>query len=161
MDKDPCLRNVEILDVDPGAFALYIQLLYFGHLPSKDRPSDRNCEFDMRYSLLCKLYVLAMKLKDSKTKNLAVDIIFAKAQVDQGIPPGDAVWNLYNGTLDSCAARKLMVDIYKCKANSAWMEGQTFPPAFMNDLVMSFVAGVGVLFRGTMANDGVAMYHEE
>jgi hypothetical protein len=161
LETDPTVKNVHMHDVDLGATVLYIQLLYFGHLPSKDEQTDRLGDFDMEFSLLCKLYILALELKDIETRNVAVDAIFAKAQVDQGRVPGEAIWNLYNGTPGPCAARKLMVDIYKCKANSSWMEGQTLPPAFMEDLAMSFVAGAGVLFKGTMAKDGVAMYHEE
>jgi len=89
-DRSKCLQSilsemhsqdshkiVAFKNVDPKAFALYIQYLYTGNIPSK--PSQKTAAGVDEYSMLCNLYVFAFQQEDSAAQNAACDAIHAKA----------------------------------------------------------------------------------
>jgi hypothetical protein len=120
--------------VSQDAFALYLQLLYTNRLPSKSNDAVKE------YSLYVSLYNLAIELQDLVTKNVALDAILSVAKEGSDIPTSEHIWIIYGASSDLCAARRLMVDLYTFRATRQVMEGQSFPPEFLRDLVMSMVA---------------------
>ncbi|KAI4955563.1 hypothetical protein J4E91_001424 [Alternaria rosae] len=141
---NPEQKAFDLPDIDPRAFALYFQLIYTGHIPSK--PNDvSNTEHD-EYALLCKLYIIAHFVKDAKTEHSALDAIIAKATESADIPSSDHVWIVYAGTGGPCKAWKMMVDFCTYKATGEWMraqgedaQGRGFPPEFWSELAKSLV----------------------
>jgi hypothetical protein len=120
--------------ISQDAFALYLQLLYTNRLPSKSIDAVKE------YSLYVLLYNLASELQDLATKNVALDAILSVAKEGSDIPTGEHIRIIYGASSGLCAARRLMVDLYKFRATKQVMEGQSFPPEFLSDLAASMVA---------------------
>ncbi|KAH6873094.1 hypothetical protein BKA58DRAFT_456703 [Alternaria rosae] len=141
---NPEQKTFDLRGIDPRAFALYFQLIYTGHIPSK--PNDvSNTEHD-EYALLCKLYIIAHFVEDAKAENYVLDAILAKATESADLPSSDYVWIVYASTGGPCKARKMIVDFYTYKATGEWMraqgedaQGRGFPPEFWSELAMSLV----------------------
>ncbi|KAH3910553.1 hypothetical protein HBH56_143180 [Parastagonospora nodorum] len=151
-DRSKCLQSilsemhsqdshkiVAFKDVDPQAFALYIQYLYTGHIPSK--PSQKTAAEGEEYSMLCKLYVFAFKQEDITAQNAACDAIYAKAYEfiapsQEALPRNEHIRIIYNGTSSDCAARRLLLDVHASQANRTWMRDKMngLPPEFTCDL---------------------------
>jgi hypothetical protein len=143
-------KTVPIPEIDPQAFALYVQFLYTGHIPSKSVESTDTSE----HTHLCRLYNLALKLQDVAAQNAACDAIYAKAtepveNMQDALPRREHIDVIYSGTSEQCAAKRLMVDLYTAQAKSEWLQNaeDKFPPAFMSALAVNlmgtrFMAGL-------------------
>ncbi|EDU49261.1 BTB POZ domain containing protein [Pyrenophora tritici-repentis] len=102
-------RKIDLGQEEPETFALYLELLYTGTIPT--------IEDTELYAPLSKLYVLAEMLMDDTTKTIVLDAM--KAQIDDGpeedhycFPEPDAIRIIYKGTTESSPARELMVKFY-------------------------------------------------
>jgi hypothetical protein len=154
-------KTIQLNDVDPEAFSLYVQLLYTGHIPSKpENVLDAN-----EYTPLCKLYLIAYKLQDIAAQNATVDAMHAKSQEpfvgpDLALPRYEHIKTIYKGTKGLCAARRLFVDLYMAQAKGEWLrDGRLeYPQEFVQELV----AGLMDSRSGGFGNvvKGCEQYHE-
>jgi hypothetical protein len=69
-------KIVALKDVDPQAFALHIQYLYTGYIPSK--PSEDAAPESDEYTALCRLYVFDYEHQDVGAQDAACDANHAK-----------------------------------------------------------------------------------
>lgn len=122
-------KTVKLAEDEPETLALYMQLVYTGKIPAFNKASDRvtydvddgqpscaepelGCE---EYESLVLLYVLAEKLQDIKTKNLAVDAIASQAshqsenmqntEKEPCLHGTTAICMMYGNTPDHCPGR--------------------------------------------------------
>ncbi|KAJ4359423.1 hypothetical protein N0V95_002170 [Ascochyta clinopodiicola] len=134
-------RRVDLLDVRPEVFAIYINLLYTNKLATKG-PKE--------WHWLCRLYILAERLQDVKTKNLTIDGMLLCLQETVLPIPSTAVvrdranidatslgW-LYEHTPENSAARRLAVDYYVQSERAEWLlsEKNKYPAGFVFDLAV-------------------------
>ncbi|KAH7095249.1 hypothetical protein FB567DRAFT_24152 [Paraphoma chrysanthemicola] len=127
---------------DPGAFALYVQYLYTGQIPSKPTSVTASNE----YTTLCKLYILAYDFEDIPAQNAACDATYAKAMESNGdiqnsLPQREHIDIIYSGTSSPCAARRLLVDLYTAYAKDEWLSThtETLPQQFMGELALNLM----------------------
>jgi ACT domain-containing protein len=144
-------KAVPIPEIDPQAFALYVQFLYTGHIPSKLSETTDTSE----HTHLCRLYNLALSLQDVAAQNAACDAIYAKAtepveNMQDALPRRDHIEIIYSGTLEQCAAKRLMVDLYTAQANREWLQNaeDKFPPDFMSALAVNLM---GIRFMAVLS----------
>lgn len=137
-------KIVAFKDVDPKAFALYIQYLYTGNIPSK--PSQKTAAGVDEYSMLCNLYVFAFQHEDVAAQNAACDAIHTKAYKlitppEEALPRNEHIRTIYGGTTEPCAARRLLVDVQASQANRIWMSDRMndLPPQFACDLALKLM----------------------
>src|SRR5204862_7738693 len=108
-------RAVKLEDDDPDIFRLYLHWLYRGTLPC--RREEPGHPGNIEYIQLAKAYVLGDKLQDGRFQDTTVDAIIKKASSPardglQWLPVGSAVRCIYDRTLPTSEARRLLVDIY-------------------------------------------------
>jgi hypothetical protein len=133
---------------------LYVQFLYTGHLPICSHTTDE-------YAALCKLYTLATKLRDTVTKNAALNTIYTVAK-EGDLPSREHVAIVYGGTPGPCGARRMLVDLYTQEATGREMMGHDFPVAFMVELATSMAVHRAVPNGIPWMNGGTSEdYHDE
>jgi hypothetical protein len=108
---------------DPAIFALYLNLLYCGLIPTKDTTAKTTND---EYDRLIRLYVLCEKFQDREAKNAVMTAIFMKSNetLSNGLryfPDVSDITYLYNGTHAGCLARNWLVDIYAQNGSEEWM----------------------------------------
>ncbi|KAF2704198.1 hypothetical protein K504DRAFT_442237 [Pleomassaria siparia CBS 279.74] len=138
-------KVVKLPEDDPIAFGLYEQLLYTGSLPSK--PEATGSGASQEYVILSKLYVLAVKVQDIHAKCAATNAMLSRIREIQNgkraLPDATAINIIYAGTPGPCAARRLLVDMYTCKATGGvfaeWLQGRV-PLEFLEDLTASLLS---------------------
>jgi hypothetical protein len=144
-------KVINLPDMDPQAFSLYVQLLYTGHIPSGS-PTIKTVE---EYDPLCKLYVLVRKFDDVASQNAALAVILSKAtepfaSAEVTLPRREHVGIIYSGAEGPCAGKRLMVDLYTSQATGEQLQDE-FPAEFMGELAVSLMGvrkeGVGVVKR--------------
>jgi hypothetical protein len=135
-------RTVPLKEIDPEVFALYVQLLYTGHIPSKLAVYSSREE----HSLLSKLYVLTCKFQDIAGQNATLGAMYAKSQelfvkTVVALPRSEAVAIIYSGTTGPCAARRLIVDLYISMGGGVLMQQpkDELPLEFMGELALSLM----------------------
>ena len=96
-------------------FALYLDAIYTSSLPILPDDPKTGHQFDT----LVKVYVLAEKLIDIKTKNLAVQAMAARGR-DGHHCKLTTLRDLYHGTPSISPARRFLVDLFvaNCKSGS-------------------------------------------
>ncbi|KAH6637815.1 hypothetical protein C7974DRAFT_450916 [Boeremia exigua] len=109
---------IELLNVDPCVFALYIQLINTGCIPSGLAFSKETSES----GILCKLFALGAHLKDSTTQNAALEALQAASEnittMDgSSFLSSTDVSKIYSVTTPEHLARELVVDMYLLKAS--------------------------------------------
>lgn len=141
-------KVVNLPEDDPIAFGLYKQLLYTRRLPSKLEAREGSIHEGpgKEYVTLSRLYVLAEKIQDREAKRAAMDALLSRAREVQineknWWPGPEAIAIIYSGTVGPCAARRLMVDFYTCKATGSWLDQAKglFPAKFLYDLAISLL----------------------
>ncbi|KAH7085599.1 hypothetical protein BKA63DRAFT_21246 [Paraphoma chrysanthemicola] len=127
---------------DPGAFALYIQYLYTGHIPSKSTSVTTSNE----HTTLCKLYILAYDFENIPAQNAACDAIYAKAMesvgdIQNSLPQCEHIDIIYSSTSSPCAARRLLADLYTAYAKDEWLSAhkETLPQQFVKELALNLM----------------------
>ncbi|KAH7085519.1 hypothetical protein BKA63DRAFT_19398 [Paraphoma chrysanthemicola] len=158
LNNQTTAQPITVNCVDPRAFALYVLLLYFNRLPSKSKFGDPDHD---EHALLCKLYVLAVNIQDTPSKNTALSAIFTKCQEDDKLPLSEHIWSLYNGTSAPSLARSMMVDLSTFKATKEFLHehGKDFPPEFLEELAISLLEHRAVP-QDVMDPERVVTYHE-
>ena len=155
------LRTISLKNLDSEAFALYVQFLYSGRIPSK----PAICPSPDEHTLLTKLYILACSLQDVHGQNAALDAIHAKSQElafepASALPRGEGVGVIYHCTNGACGARRLMVDMFLSKGSGVLMRPSKddYPPEFMVELALSLMGSLPSK-RGYMVKPK-EQYHE-
>jgi hypothetical protein len=154
-------KTIHLSDVDPEVFALYVQLLYTGHIPSKSKNAlDVN-----EYTPLCKLYLIAYKLQDIAAQNATVDAMHAKYHEpsvgpDLALPRCEHIKTMYEGTKGLCAARRLVVDLYAAQAKGEWLRdsGNAYPREFVQELLAAMMDCRSAILKYVVK--GCEQYHE-
>ncbi|KAF9701227.1 hypothetical protein EKO04_000464 [Ascochyta lentis] len=133
--------TVELSNTRPETFAIYVSLLYTNKLRTKG-PKE--------WHWLCRLYILAERLRDIKTKNLTIDgmilylqetaLLFSSTPVAKDGANVDATsltW-LYEHTPKNSPARRLAVDYYAQSGRAEWLlsNKSEYPPQFVFDVAV-------------------------
>jgi hypothetical protein len=143
--KEAAERTIRFPDDDPDIFRLYIHWLYSRTLPCRNDEPGRagNAE----YVLLAKAYVLGDKLQDGRFQDTAIDAIIQKASSpakdgQQWLPVGSAVGWIYDNTLPSSEARRLLVDLYVCHGSGDWLTLWAKPADLPKDFLLDLAAAL-------------------
>ncbi|KAF2242042.1 hypothetical protein BU26DRAFT_439443 [Trematosphaeria pertusa] len=138
-------KIVKLPEDDPTAFELYEQLVYAGHAENGAQADDCcdpvTLQFGTESYVLCKLYVFAEKLQDSKAKNKIMDTLVDRIEQDVTIsyfPNPRAIKVVYDGTPSGSLARRLMVDLYVGRDLTRFFDTPDWHPEFMADLIKEF-----------------------
>lgn len=134
-------RSVRLKSEDPEVFQVYLHWVYQKSLPVRiDSPGlDGNAE----YLQFAKCYVLGDLLQDGNFKDAALDAILEKASAKASdgrtwYPVGPVVRHIYDNTVDSSKARRLLVDLYTQYGHGEWLrkwaEPEDLPKQFLHDL---------------------------
>lgn len=141
-------RRVVFEDVESDTFNTYVNFLYRDKIPVRSNLKD---ETDETFLLLAKAYVLGDMLQDGRFKDASLDAIAhtvnSRHSVETPSPlsliyalhsTGPVVKLIYENTLDSSPARRLLLDIYQYRATGVWVnapEDSPEPPKeFLRDL---------------------------
>ncbi|KAF2704127.1 hypothetical protein K504DRAFT_538138 [Pleomassaria siparia CBS 279.74] len=148
-------RKVVLPEDDAATFALYQQLLYTNALPVKQEiqetcqtnKSERwKAQLEEEYKCLSKLYVLAEKLVDPKTKRVTLNALEAQAveKIDSRnlYPNLECVRIIYAGTVLHSPARQLLVSFYNDHGDAKFLydKVEDVPKDFLYDLVAAMLA---------------------
>lgn len=139
-------RVVRLAGDDAGVFHHYVHLLYTDNIAvSSFRISDVPNGLQGERLVLAKLYVLAEKLQDTKTKRKALSAVYASCQAKAGMQKQSLDINfvqmIYEGTPSGSMARKLTVDHFVDRSTgdpfkaSDLATGPTWPAEFMQELL--------------------------
>lgn len=168
--KEGADRSIKLPEDEPDIFSLYLYLVYGQDLPLKSLSEDKlkevyeediggsaveaengaqadDCcdpvtlQFGTESYVLCKLYVFAEKLQDSKAKNKIMDTLVDRIEQDVTIsyfPNPRAIKVVYDGTPSGSLARRLMVDLYVGRDLTRFFDTPDWHPEFMADLIKEF-----------------------
>ena len=120
-------RKMRLPEVEPSIFNLYLNYLYRGEMAlQKKDPQDSG---DM-FVKLAKLYVLGDMILDARVKAAALDTMAKNVNAqtvkqDRALVPalkasGPVVRIIYKNTVETSAARRLLLDIYQDYAGYKW-----------------------------------------
>lgn len=159
--------SVTLKEEDPEIFDIYVQWLYYGTLPVRnDSPGlDGNIEYEQ----LAKAYVLGEMLQDVNFKDAVLDAILIKSRSrasDGGcwFPVGPVVPCIYDGTTESSAARRLLVDLYTDHGHGDWLikygSQDDLPKQFLLDLAIATLDKRPYPAESRSNGAGTCEYHE-
>jgi hypothetical protein len=156
--------SVTLKEEDPEVFEVYQHWLYFEKLPvQNDSPA---LEGNTEYVQLAKAYVLGEMLQDVIFKDAVLDAILAKSRSKASdgqswFPVGPAIRYIYEGTPESSAARRLLVDLYTYHGHAEWLtqwaNKDDLPKQFLLDLAIATLARRA---RPPASLAGTCDYHE-
>lgn len=142
--KESKERLVRLETIEEEVFQIYVHWLYRRTLPLRvDEPGQLG---NTEYVQLAKAYVLGDYLRDTNFKNAVIDAIMDKtvSPLLDGrcwFPVGAVISCIYDNTLESSPARKLLVDVYTRKGMGAWLREWAsvadLPKEFLFDLAVS------------------------
>ncbi|KAL7912615.1 hypothetical protein GGI35DRAFT_256867 [Trichoderma velutinum] len=131
-------------DEDPEVFEVYLHWLYFETLPvQNDNPG---VEGNIEYVQLAKAYALGEFLGDINFKDAVLDVILIKSRSKASdgrswFPVGPAIRFIYEGTPETSAARRLLVDLYTYHGQGEWLtqwsDQEDLPKQFLLDLAIA------------------------
>lgn len=124
--KEAESRLVKLPDDDPYIFAIYLNVVYTGHVNTVRMPQEEVKALDEHtfrvhlaneYRDLLHLYILAEKLQDIEAKNAAITAVVEVAQVTSGegtwMAPGLSVADIvYEGTPEGSPLRRLLIELF-------------------------------------------------
>lgn len=158
--------SIALKEEDPEVFEVYLYWLYFETLPVRnDSPgSEGNAE----YAQLAKAYVLGELLQDVNFKDAVLDAILIKtnSKASDGqtwFPFGPAFRYIYEGTPESSAARRLLVDLYTYHGHGDWLKGwadKDLPKEFLHDLAIAALTKRPRPSASLEEEKGACGYHE-
>ena len=93
---------------------------------------------EFRDKFLVDLYILADKLMDHVTANMAIDKLIRMAEARDQYSSSDLVSYVYGSTTAGCPLRKLFGDWYVFSVSESWVDTVRqygYPPAFLEDLI--------------------------
>lgn len=159
--------SVTLKEEDPEVFDVYLNWLYCGTLPvQNDSPGQ---EGNTEYVLLAKSYALGEMLQDVNFKDAVLDAIFIKShsKASDGhcwFPVGPVIRCIYEGTPESSAARRLLVDLYTYYGRGKWLtEGANkddLPKQFLLDLAIAALSTRDRPPETKAPKVGTCEYHE-
>ncbi|KAM0459399.1 hypothetical protein ACHAPV_005586 [Trichoderma viride] len=159
--------SVTLQEEDPEVFEVYQHWLYFEKLPvQNDSPG---LEGNIEYVQLAKAYVLGEMLLDISFKNAVLDAILIKSRSKASdghrwFPVGPAIRCIYEGTLESSAARRLLVDMYTYHGYGEWLtqwaSKDDLPKQFLLDLAIATLAKRPRPLASLAPKAGACEYHE-
>lgn len=136
--------SVTLKEEDPEVFEVYLHWLYCETLPvQNDSPGQ---EGNTEYVQLAKAYALGEMLQDVNFKDAVLDAILIKSQSEASdgrnwYPVGPAIRCIYEGTPESSAARRLLVDMYTYHGHGDWLtewaSKDDLPKQFLLDLAIA------------------------
>ncbi|CAG9989478.1 unnamed protein product [Clonostachys byssicola] len=137
-------RSVRLADEDPDVFHIYTQWLYHDTFPVRvDKPG---VEGNAEYLLLAKAYVLGDMLQDGNFKDAILDAMVEKTESKLSndttlFPVGPVIRHIYDNTMESSEARRLLVDLYTEHGRGDWLRKRAsredLPKEFLYDLVVA------------------------
>lgn len=134
-------KPVELLDVHPSTFEVYIQWLYSGNLAASP-PNDSETTRDL-FRYLAQAHLLGLRLMDDRFQNATMDAIVSR--MGSGTFPGhNTVQLLYDDTNEGSPIRRLMTDVHVFAASASWVENKDFSsyhPDFINDVIKGLIVG--------------------
>ncbi|KAL6900427.1 hypothetical protein GGI43DRAFT_383903 [Trichoderma evansii] len=138
--------SVTLKEEDPEVFEVYLHWLYYETLPvQNDSPG---LEGNIEYIQLAKSYALGEMLQDVNFKDAVLDAMLAKSRFKQSdgrswFPVGPAIRCIYEGTPESSAARRLLVDMYTYSGHGEWLtewaNKDDLPKQFLLDLAIALL----------------------
>ncbi|KAM0515288.1 hypothetical protein ACHAPE_006245 [Trichoderma viride] len=159
--------SVTLKEEDPEVFEVYQHWLYFENLPvQNDSPG---LEGNTEYVQLAKAYVLGEMLQDVNFKDAVLDAILAKSRSkasdgQRWFPVGPAIRYIYEGTPESSAARRLLVDLYAYHGYAEWLtqwaNKDDLPKQFLLDLAIATLAKRPRPPASLALKAGACDYHE-
>ncbi|UKZ78420.1 hypothetical protein TrVFT333_006160 [Trichoderma virens FT-333] len=135
--------SIALKEEDPEVFEVYLHWLYFETLPVKN--DNPGLEGNIEYVQLAKAYALGEFLQDVNFKDAVLDAILIKSRsaASDGLnwyPVGPAIRHIYEGTPESSAARRLLVDMYTYHGLGEWLtkwaNKDDLPKQFLLDLAI-------------------------
>jgi hypothetical protein len=138
-------RVIHLHDENEYYVAVYLKFIYTGRLPRYDPSNEPSVisSYETVYGLHVKLYTLAQRLMDNKTKNAALREIcktfttcYSRFGQNRKYSPGVCSTNsVYEGTMAGDPARRLMVELHmRCPQDLTPM----FDPTFLLDLAQAY-----------------------
>lgn len=159
--------SVTLAEEDPEAFEVYVHWLYFKTLPVRN--DNPGLEGNIEYVQLAKSYALGEMLQDVNFKDAILDAILIKARSKTSdgrswSPIGPAIRYIYEGTPESSAARRLMVDLYTYHGQGDWLtkwaSKDDLPKQFLLDLAIAVLAKRPQPLSSLAPKVGTCEYHE-
>ncbi|RFU24056.1 hypothetical protein B7463_g12285, partial [Scytalidium lignicola] len=148
--KESGQRLVRLEEDDPNTFELYLHWLYRDTLPVRiDEPGPAS---NSEYLQLAKAYILGDKLQDSDFKDVVTDAMIdkCKSKASDGrswFPVGPVIKCIYDNTLESSKARRLLVDIYVHNGSGSWISDwakkDDIPKDFLYDITIALLSKRG------------------
>lgn len=158
--------SLTLKEEDPEVFEIYLHWLYCETLPvQNDNPGS---EGNTEYAQLAKAYVLGEMLQDVNFKDAVLDAILIKSRskVSDGqtwFPIGAPIRYIYEGSPESSAARRLLVDLYAYHGKAEWLthweNKDDWPKQFLLDLAIAALAKRHCP-PVPLAKPGACEYHE-
>lgn len=159
--------SLTLKEEDPEVFEIYLHWLYCQTLPvQNDNPGF---EGNTEYVQLAKAYVLGEMLQDVDFKDTVLDAILIKSRSKASdgqtwFPVGPAIRYIYDGTPESSAARRLLVDLYTYNGRAEWLtqwaNKDELPKEFLLDLAVATLAKRPRPPASLAQKAGACEYHE-
>lgn len=159
--------SLTLKEEDPEVFEIYLHWLYCESLPvQNDNPGF---EGNTEYVQLAKAYVLGEMLQDVNFKDAVLDAILIKSRTRASdgqtwFPVGPAIRYIYDGTPESSAARRLLVDLYTYNAHADWLtqwaNKDELPKEFLFDLAVATLGKRPCPPASLAQKAGACEYHE-
>ena len=142
--KESRERSVRLEIFEEEVFQIYIHWLYRHTLPV--RVDEPGLVGNDEYLQLAKAYVLGDYLLDTNFQDAVIDAIIektgSKVRDDQcWYPVGTVIRYVYDNTLESNMARKLLVDLYAARGKGSWLREwateEDLPKEFLFDVAVA------------------------
>ncbi|KAK4622247.1 hypothetical protein CLAFUW4_06652 [Fulvia fulva] len=142
--KEGQMKTIELPDIKPDTFAIYVQWLQTGELvlsaeelPARDAErSTIVTHWDVLQPKIVDLYILVDYLANTIVRNLAIDEWKSATHALKFGPSISEVKVVYEKTPPKCMLRKLMVDWSVAGVQSEWItnNGTNLPAEFLADV---------------------------
>lgn len=159
-------RSVNLGEEDPELFDLYLHWLYSQTLLAQnDSPGHAG---NAEYLQLAKAYVLGDMIQDAKFKDAVLDAMLFKSRslASDGkywYPVGPVIRYIYDRTLESSKARRLLVDMYTYHGQGNWLttwaSEDDLPKQFLFDLAAAML-DIRPCLKQLALTAGRCEYHE-
>jgi hypothetical protein len=159
--------SVALKEEDPEVFEVYQHWLYFKTLPVQN--DNAGIEGNAEYIQLAKAYALGELLQDVNFKDAVLDAILIKSRSKASdgrnwFPVGPAIRYIYEGTPETSAARRLLVDLYTYHGHGEWLtewaNQDDLPKQFLLDLAIAVLAKRPHPLESMADKKGACEYHE-
>lgn len=151
-DHAPELR---LPDQEPAVFSAYLHFLYFGKIPcrqvDKEGPFPNDDIVHLEFDMLCRLYMLAERIKDRKAMDAAIGALMSsynEKDLKDGrrILRNDFITEIYDETKHGSPLRRLMVDMHMWYGDGKFMStaiDKTLDKDFLLDLARALLVKHG------------------